>query len=430
MGTGTVPTRATRISTTYMAAFQYFKQNIHKSARLIGLTDAELEAFQKPDRILHADLTIPLDEGGTATFPAYRVQFNNARGPYKGGIRFHPGADEDEVSALSAIMAVKCAVVGIPFGGAKGGVAVDPKKLSQKEIFELARAYVRAFSEWLGPDIDIPAPDMYTTPEIMAVMLDEYERIVGKSLPAMITGKPLSIGGSAGRDTATADGAIAVLSALLLERSIDASHISAAVQGAGNAGAQAARLLQTMAIKVIALADSKGTLMKETGLDVAAVLATKEFSGSVLDAVSDGTRLADASAVITTAADIFVPAALEEQITKANIAAVKASIILEIANGPLTPEADEYLAARGVVVIPDVLANAGGVTVSYFEWMQNRMGERWSRTNVKTKLQGAMCDAYREVADFAADRGVTLRQAAYALALTKIIEAMKARGRI
>ena len=413
-----------------MAAFQYFKQNIHKSARLIGLTDAELEAFQKPDRILHADLTIPLDEGGTATFPAYRVQFNNARGPYKGGIRFHPGADEDEVSALSAMMAVKCAVVGIPFGGAKGGVVVDPKKLSQKEIFELARAYVRAFSEWLGPDIDIPAPDMYTTSEIMAVMLDEYERIMGKSSPAMITGKPLSIGGSVGRDTATADGAIAVLSALLEDRSIDASHVSAAVQGAGNAGAQAAQLLQTMGIKVIALADSKGTLVKEEGLDVAAVLATKEFSGSVLDAISDGARLADASAVITTVADIFVPAALEEQITRTNIAAVKASIILEIANGPITPEADEYLAARGVVVIPDVLANAGGVTVSYFEWMQNRTGERWSRTNVKTKLQETMRDAYREVADFAADRGVTLRQAAYALALTRIIEAMRVRGRI
>ena len=413
-----------------MAAFQYFKQNIHKSARLIGLTDAELEAFQKPDRILHADLTIPLDEGGTATFPAYRVQFNNARGPYKGGIRFHPGADEDEVSALSAMMAVKCAVVGIPFGGAKGGVVVDPKKLSQKEIFELARAYVRAFSEWLGPDIDIPAPDMYTTSEIMAVMLDEYERIMGKSSPAMITGKPLSIGGSVGRDTATADGAIAVLSALLEDRSIDASHVSAAVQGAGNAGAQAAQLLQTMGIKVIALADSKGTLVKEEGLDVAAVLATKEFSGSVLDAISDGARLADASAVITTVADIFVPAALEEQITRTNIAAVKASIILEIANGPITPEADEYLAARGVVVIPDVLANAGGVTVSYFEWMQNRTGERWSRTNVKTKLQETMRDAYREVADFAADRGVTLRQAAYALALIRIIEAMRVRGRI
>jgi glutamate dehydrogenase/leucine dehydrogenase len=413
-----------------MAAFQYFKQNIQKSAQIIGLTEAELEAFQTPDRVLRADLTISLDEGGTATFPAYRVQFNNARGPYKGGIRFHPGADEDEVSALAAMMAVKCAVVDIPLGGAKGGIAVDPKKLSQKEIFELSRAYVRAFAEHLGPDIDIPAPDVYTTPEIMAVMLDEYERIMGKSLPAMITGKPISIGGSAGRDTATADGAIAVLSALLEDRSFSASNLSAAVQGAGNAGAQAARLLQAMGTKVIAFADSKGTLIKEEGLDIATVLSMKELSGSVLDAVAGSAHVGDASAVITTPANIFVPAALEEQVTGANVANLKANIILEIANGPVTPEADEYLEAQGVAVIPDVLANAGGVTVSYFEWIQNRTGERWSRPDVEAKLEQTMRTAYREVADFAVDRGVTLRQAAYALGLARITDAMKVRGRI
>ncbi|MSU74247.1 Glu/Leu/Phe/Val dehydrogenase [Candidatus Kaiserbacteria bacterium] len=413
-----------------MAALQYFKENIQKSAQLIGLTDAVVEAFQKPDRVLRADLTISLDDGRTATFPAYRVQFNNARGPYKGGIRFHPGADEDEVSALAAMMAVKCAVVGIPLGGAKGGVAVDPKKLSQKELFALARAYVRAFAEHLGPDIDIPAPDVYTTPEIMAVMLDEYERIMGKSAPAMITGKPLSLGGSVGRDTATADGAIAILSALLEDRALDASHLSAAVQGAGNAGAQAARLLESMGTRVIALADSKGTLMNNDGLDIAAVLARKGLSGSVLDAASDSAERADASAVLTAAADIFVPAALEEQIIHANAGTVKANIILEIANGPVTPDADELLQKQNVTVIPDVLANAGGVTVSYFEWIQNRTGERWSRADVEVKLRTTMRTAYREVADFAQDRGVTLRQASYALALTRITGAMKARGRI
>ncbi|MBI5405756.1 Glu/Leu/Phe/Val dehydrogenase [Candidatus Kaiserbacteria bacterium] len=380
--------------------------------------------------MLRAELTIPLDDGGTAAFPAYRVQYNNASGPYKGGIRFHPGADEDEVSALAAMMAVKCAVVDIPFGGAKGGVTVDPKKLSQKEIFELARAYIRAFSERLGPDTDIPAPDVYTTPEIMAVMLDEYERIMGKSLPAMITGKPLPLGGSAGRDTATADGAIAVLAALLEDQSLDASRLSAAVQGLGNAGAQAARLLDAMKTKVVALADSKGTLVEESGLDVAAVLAAKEVSGSVLDAASGGGHRADASAVLATAADILVPAALEEQITSENAASVKSGIILEIANGPVTPEADSVLKARSVAVIPDVLANAGGVTVSYFEWIQNRIGERWSRADVEAKLREKMRGAYREVADFAADRGVTLRQAAYALALSRIVEAMRLRDRI
>ncbi len=413
-----------------MAAFQHFKDNLHKSAKLIGLTDAQLEIFQKPDRVLRADLTIPLADGGTALFPAYRVQFTTPRGPYTGAIRFHPGADEDYVSALAAMMAVKCAVVGIPLGGAKGGVAVDPKKLSQNERFSLARAYVHAFVEHLGPDIDIPAPDVYTTPEIMAVMLDEYERRTGKSQPAMITGKPLALGGSEGRDTATADGAVAVLAALLADRSLEAAKLSAAVQGAGNAGAQAARLLQERGTKVIALADSKGTLVSEGGLDISAVLADKAPSGAGLEAARGAARRADAAAVLTTAADILVPAALEEQIIGANVAGVQASVVLEIANGPVTPEADDALAARGVALIPDVLANAGGVTVSYFEWIQNRTGERWARADVERKLRATMQTAYREVADFAADRGVTLRQAAYALALTRIVDAMKARGRM
>lgn len=396
---------------------------------MLGLTDVEQTALETPDRVLRTDLKIQLDDGGTASFPAYRVQFNNARGPYKGGIRFHPDADEDEVSALSAMMMVKCAVVGIPLGGAKGGVSVDPKKLSQKELFAIARAYVRAFAEHLGSDIDIPAPDVYTTPDIMAVMLDEYETIIGKSEPGMITGKPLSVGGSLGRDTATADGAIAVLTALLEERSLDATRLTASVQGAGNAGAQAAHLLQGMGIKVVALADSKGTLMCADGLDVGAVLATKALRGSVLDVSLADVSKESVDAVITTVSDIFVPAALEEQITATNADAVKASIMLEIANGPVTPEADTLLAAKGSTVIPDVLANAGGVTVSYFEWIQNRTGERWGRDIVEEKLHTTMRNAYREVSDFAKERGVTLREASYALALARIIEAMKVRGR-
>jgi glutamate dehydrogenase len=413
-----------------MAAFHHFIKNLEKSAALAGLGSDILKTFHTPDRVLRAELTIALEAGGTATFPAYRVQFNNARGPYKGGIRFHPEADEDEVSALAAMMAIKCAVVGIPLGGAKGGVAVDPKKLTKGELFALARAYVRAFAEHLGPDTDIPAPDVYTTPEIMAVMLDEYEKITGKSLPGMITGKPLSVGGSEARDTATATGAITVLRAYLKEQGKDPSTLTAAVQGAGNAGAEAARLLAGMGVRVIALADSRGTLVSETGLDVAAVLAVKEVKGSVLDAVSGDAQVAPAHAVLETRADILVPAALEEQITGDNAGKVRSSVILEIANGPVTPEADASLAARGVTVIPDVLGNAGGVTVSYFEWIQNRTGERWSHATVGVKLTEVMEDAYREVAQFSKERGTTLREAAYALALTRIVEAMQARGRI
>ncbi|MFZ1987588.1 MAG: Glu/Leu/Phe/Val dehydrogenase [Minisyncoccia bacterium] len=409
-----------------MAAFQYFKENVNKAAILLGLTDAERQALEKPDRILRADLTIALEAGGSATFPAYRIQFNNARGPYKGGIRFHPDADEDEVSALAAMMAVKCAVVGIPMGGGKGGIAVDPKKLSKKDIHALSREYVKAFSEHLGPDIDIPAPDVYTTPEVMGVMLDEYEKIIGKNAPAMITGKPLSLGGSLGRDTATADGAIAVLRLPLIDQKLNPSTLTAAVQGAGNAGAQAARLLAEMGVKITSLADSSGTLINVNGLAIDDILSKKEKGSSLKDIGA----VVGADAIITEAADILVPAALEEQIRKDNAGAVQAKIILEIANGPVTPEADEILKQKGVTVIPDVLANAGGVTVSYFEWIQNRTGDYWTVQTVRNRLEHTMGKAYREVEQVAKDRGVTLREAAYMLALTRILDALKARGKI
>jgi len=416
-----------------MAAFQYFKEHVQKAADLLELSEKETTALMTPDHVRRADLSIPMDDGSTASFPAYRVQFNNARGPYKGGIRFHPDADEDEVSALAAMMAVKCAVVGIPLGGAKGGVAVDPKKLSAKETEALARAYVRAFSEYLGPDKDIPAPDVYTTPQIMGYMLDEYERGIGASAPGMITGKPLSLGGSLGRDTATADGAIAVLAAFMKDKDLDSTTLRAGVQGAGNAGAQAAELLYAMGMKVTALADSKGTLLVPGGMHVGDVLKTKHALGSVTDAVTDqkeSGKILPADAVITEACEVLVPAALEEQITEANANELKAGIVLEVANGPTTPAACAALSSRGVVVIPDVLANAGGVTVSYFEWIQNGTGLYWSSDEVKERLESVMGKAYRDVADYAEEHGVSLREAAYALGVQRLLEAMRARGRL
>ncbi len=400
-----------------MAAFKYFKHNVSKAADLLGLTEAERATLMTPDRILRAELTIPMDAGGTASFPAYRVQFNNARGPYKGGIRFHTSADEDEVEALAAMMAIKCAVVDIPFGGGKGGVNVDPKKLTKKEVEALSRAYVRAFAEHLGPDLDVPAPDVNTNPQIMDWMLDEYETITGAKSPAMITGKSVGNGGSLGRDTATADGAIFVLNALLADRHTGADSLTCAIQGAGNAGAQAARLMAGMEVKVVALADSKGTLVDDKGIDVEAVLAAKE-AGKPL-----GESLSAPGAIVEDACDVFVPAALEEQIRLDNVDQVKASIILEIANGPVTPEADDILSARNVIIVPDVLANAGGVTVSYFEWLQNKAGESWKAGEVRDRLEEIMRDAYRDVADFALDRGVTMREAAYALAVSRILAA-------
>ncbi len=417
-----------------MAALDYFKYNVDKAATLLGLTEEQRKKFETPDRVLKADLSIQLDDGSTAMFPAYRVQFNNARGPYKGGIRFHPEADEDEVSALAAMMAIKCAVVDIPFGGAKGGVAVDPKKLSKAEIEKLSRAYVRAFSDHLGPDMDVPAPDVYTTADIMAIMLDEYEKIVGKPSPAFITGKPLEKGGIVGRDTATADGAIIVLDALLRDQHRSLSGLTAAVQGAGNAGAQAARLLSSGGATVVALADSHGTLVSARGLDVETVLTAKEAKGSVRGLYCDGSvcdavrmdadevTVENPETVLSTSVDVLVPAALEEQIRKDNVGTVRTGVVLEIANGPVTPEADTLLTENGIIVVPDVLANAGGVTVSYFEWLQNRSDEIWTPERVHTQLASTMNDAYRDVADFALERNLTLREAAYALALSRILE--------
>lgn len=406
-----------------MSAFQYFKEHVDRAAHLLGLTEEERKKLETPDRVLRADLTIDMDSGGTQTFPAYRVQFNNARGPYKGGIRFHPNADEDEVSALAAMMAIKCAVVDIPFGGAKGGVRVDPKKLSPTEIEALARAYVRAFGEHMGPEVDVPAPDVYTTPAIMAFMRDEYEKMVGHEAPAFITGKPLEQGGSQGRDTATADGAIIVLEALLADQHRVLEKLTVAVQGAGNAGAQAALLVSEREARVVAMADSHGALLNPEGLDVATILAKKHEGIAVSDSGVSGTQ-AKAGDELTASCDVLIPAALEEVITKENADQVKATVVLEIANGPVTPEADVLLLARSVGVVPDVLANAGGVTVSYFEWLQNRAGETWTHEQVTERLTETMQNAYRDVADFAFERGITLREAAYALALTRILAAV------
>lgn len=418
-----------------MSAFGDFKHHVGKAANLLGLSDAEFEKLLTPDRILKADITIPLDAGGTATFKAYRVQFNNARGPYKGGIRFHPDADEDEVSALAAMMAIKCAVMGIPLGGGKGGVAFDPHKHSKNEIHEVARAYVRAFAPHLGSDIDVPAPDVSTNPEIMAVMLDEYEKITGKKDPGMITGKPLERSGIVGRDTATADGAIMVLAELLKDQNKNPEKLSVGIQGAGNAGARAAELLQGMGMRVKSIADRSGSIICSAHVDVPKTLAAKDEKGTVRDTYckdklcdlvalqKDGCEVLDPEAVLYDAVDVLVPAALEEQIREDNANRIRASIILEIANGPTTAGADEILAEQGVSIVPDVLANAGGVTVSYFEWLQNKSGEAWTRERVREKLEETMKDAYRDVADYALTRNVTLREAAYALAISRILEA-------
>lgn len=418
-------------------AFEQYLKRLESALEALGLGKAYADILSKPDAIRTATLSVTI--GGTPReLKAYRVQFNNARGPYKGGIRFHPDADLDEVTALAAAMAMKCAVVGIPLGGAKGGVAFDPKSATKSEIEDVARAFARAFAPYIGVDTDIPAPDVYTNAHVMAVMLDEYEKTIGKSEPGMITGKPLSVGGSLGRDTATAQGGVYVLEALLeaIERSFEGLRV--AVQGFGNAGFHAARLLHERGAVIVGLSDSSGALWSEKGLDPIAVAREKERARSFEalsrngfgDLDAEDVRFISNEQLLESACDVLIPAALDAQIHAANAGSVQARIILELANGPTTPEADGILEKNGCIVVPDVLANAGGVTVSYFEWVQNRSHFYWSRADVAAKLEPIMKAAFEGVWQLHMNRNIPLRDAAFLRGVEHLAEALEDRGRI
>lgn len=408
-------------------AFEQYTIRLAEAGKALGLSEADITALKTPDRVLQKNISAEVG-GKTLEYPAYRVQFSNARGPYKGGIRFHPAADLDEVSALAAMMAIKCAVVNIPMGGGKGGITFDPKKHSPEELRALSRAWADAFYEHLGPDTDVPAPDVYTNAEIMGVMLDEYEKKVGRNAPATFTGKPLSLGGIPGRDTATAMGAVFVLEAFLKEKKLDPKNLRVAVHGFGNAGATMAHLLAERGYRIVGIADSKGSVMDQVGLD------PKHFEGIKAEGkpLSEGAHttalLGTPEDVLTMDADILIPAALDGVITKEVAEKMKAEIIVELANGPTAAEADAVLAEKGIPVIPDVLANAGGVTVSYFEWMYNRRGEHAERHAVNALLKTYMEAAWKDVSTFAADYGVTYRIAAFGLAVSRILEAKRDRG--
>jgi glutamate dehydrogenase/leucine dehydrogenase len=424
-----------------MNPFEQIRAHIEKATGALELSAEVRERLSTPDRIIEHTLNVTRTDGSTVSLPSYRVQFNNARGPYKGGIRFHPDANIEEVKALAAAMAVKCAVVGVPFGGAKGGVTFNPKEFDAHEIEVVSRAYARAFKDDIGVYQDIPAPDVYTNPQIMAFMLDEYEKEKGRSEPGVITGKPLALGGSEGRDSATAQGGVYVLLALVKAHGLDPQKTTIAIQGFGNAGATMAELLHDEGFNIVAVSDSKGTLYREGGLDPRAVFAAKHkgdsvtslyCNGSVCDEAAmtrDGVSVLSPDAVLEVAADILIPAALDNQIRGDNVEKVQARIIFELANNPVTPEADEILKARGVTVVPDVLANAGGVSVSYLEWVQNRQGFYQRKAEVFEKLKELMTTAFDSVALLAKERGVTLREAAYILGMARIHEAMRLRGR-
>ncbi len=397
-------------------AFENAMTQLEKAAGAMRLEPAVLEKLKQPDRILQFDLDVKMDSGETKKFPAYRVQWNRARGPYKGGIRYAPVVDLDEVKALSFWMTIKTAVLGVPLGGGKGGIVVDPKTLSIDELERLTRAFARALAPHVGPDLDVPAPDMNTSGREMAWFLDEYEKVIGRSAPGVVTGKPLSLGGSLGREAATGRGGFFLLDAAAEAAGLDASAKRIAVQGFGNVGYWFAKLAAEHGWKIVAASDSKGGVYDANGIDLARF---KEMP-----------KMLSQQDLLTCDCDVLVPAALENQITADIAKQIKAKVVLELANGPTTPEADDVLEERGVVLVPDVLANAGGVTVSYFEWVQNLTREEWTEETVNAKLQEKMRKAWQEVRAAQKHFGGSMREAAFIEAVRKISEAMKARGSV
>ena len=394
---------------------------LEKIGKIANLTEEELKLLKTPQQELKAELNV-----NGKTYSAYRVQHNNARGPFKGGIRYHPEVDLDEVKALAFWMSLKTAVADIPLGGGKGGITVNPKELSNEELEELSRAFVRAFYEHLGSDKDIPAPDVYTTPQIMVWMLDEYEKLTGKKDSGMITGKPLEHGGSLVRDIATAIGGVYVLEEAVKKLGLEEKTV--AIQGFGNAGMNAAKLLAERNYKIVAVSDSKGAVYNSEGLDVNELIRVKTETRSVVN-YANAEKISNEELLVSNVT-ILVPSALSGVITSENAENVKSKIILELANGPTTPEADEILHKNNVLVLPDILANAGGVTVSCFEWQQNLADEKWDEETVKTKLKEKMVVAFEKIWSVYADNEHDFRTNTYILAIKKVLEAERLRGRI
>ncbi len=381
------------------------------------------ELLHRPERSLAVQVPYVGDDGSIRVVPGYRIAHSTARGPAKGGTRFHPDVTGEEVAGLATLMSIKTAVMNLPLGGGKGGVSVDPKQLSEQELESLTRSYARAIAANIGPDLDVPAPDVNTSERHMDWIADEYGRITGASSPAVVTGKSLAAGGSHGRDTATAAGCRAVILASLERLGLPADA-RVVIQGFGNAGSHLARLLAADGLRVVAVSDSRGAVHDPAGLDVAAVAATKAATGSVAD--HDADTLTE-DELFALDCDVLVPAALEGAVDGERAASIRARLIVEAANGPLTPAADAVLADRTVTVVPDVLASAGGVTVSCYEWQQNLRGERWPAPKVAEKLESRMAAALHDTWRVAEDRGVGLRAAAMVLGVERIVEAIERR---
>jgi len=437
--------------------FKIAQRQLDEAAKIMELDEAAHQMLREPMRTLIVTIPVKMDNGETKVFTGFRVQYNDARGPTKGGIRWHPEENLDTVKALAAWMTWKTAIVDLPYGGGKGGVICNPKEMSDAEKERLARGYVRAISRFIGPEKDVPAPDVYTNPQIMAWMMDEYSKIVGYNAPGVITGKPLSIGGSKGRADATARGGMFVLREgakyinLPLEPDMENMYkpygelikikenvnpknaVTVAIQGYGNAGQYAHLLVKKLFknAKVVAISDTKGGIYNENGIPFDKAVETKEKKGSVVE-YKEGKKITNEE-LLELKVDILIPAAIENVIHGGNADKIKAKIILELANGPTTPEADTILHKKGVLVLPDFLANAGGVTVSYFEWVQNIYGYYWSYEEVYEKLDKKMSQAFWDVINNREEykkkgKDIHMRTSAYIVSVERVVQAMKDRG--
>ncbi|RIW38816.1 Glu/Leu/Phe/Val dehydrogenase [Bacillus salacetis] len=391
----------------------------------LGYSEEVFELLKEPMRMLTVRIPVRMDDGKIKVFTGYRAQHNDAVGPTKGGVRFHPEVDEEEVKALSMWMSLKCGIVDLPYGGGKGGIICDPRTMSFTELEKLSRGYVRAISQIVGPTKDIPAPDVYTNSQIMAWMMDEYSRLRENDSPGFITGKPLVLGGSQGREKATAQGVTICIEEAAKKKGIDIKGARVVIQGFGNAGSFLAKFMHDAGAKVIAISDAHGALHDPKGLDIDYLLDRRDSFGTVTTLFENTISNKE---LLELDCDILVPAAISNQITEDNAQNIKASIVVEAANGPTTFEATKILSERDILLVPDVLASAGGVTVSYFEWVQNNQGYYWTEEEVNEKLHKKLVEAFNNVYDTAANRRVNMRLAAYMVGARKMAEASRFRG--
>lgn len=401
---------------------------LDEAAKHVDVDPEVLEKLRYPKETLSVRLSIRMDDGSCRSFPAWRCRYDDTRGPTKGGIRFHPASNMEEAATLAFWMTFKCAVMNLPYGGGKGAVRVDTRELSKHELERLSRAYVHAFAGMIGPDRDIPAPDVYTNSMIMGWMADEYSSIVRQPSPAVITGKPLALGGSLGRDDATARGGFYLIKHLESDLGLDKSKKRVVIQGFGNAGFHIARLLHADGYRIIGVSDSRGAIVCEDGLDPHAIQAVKARDGSVTAYANGRATAISDDEMLALDCDLLVPAALEDQIHVGNADAITAKVLLELANGPVTPKADSILQSKGITILPDILANAGGVTVSYFEWVQNRQGYYWALEEIHERLRTIMETEGRRVWDIHAAKAIPMRTAAYVHALDRLANAISAHG--